>query len=74
MNILQKTRREGSTLVVTLLVIFVITASIGIAMHVTSTTLRQTDSSRDFSALESAAEGTLDFGYGVWMKTTNNYF
>ena len=64
-----RTKEKASALIITLLVIFLIVASIGIAMQLTTATVRQTDSSRDFSALRSAAEGALDFAYGVWAKT-----
>jgi hypothetical protein len=74
MNTYLRTKEKASALIVTLLVIFVITASIGIAVQLTTTTARQTDSSRDFSALRSAAEGALDFAYGIWAKTINNYY
>lgn len=67
-------REQASALIITMLVIFLIGASIAIAMNLTTTTLRQTDSSRDFSELRVAAEGALDFAYGVWTKTTNTYF
>ncbi len=67
-------KEKASALIVALLVIFLIAASIGIAMNLTTGTLRQTDSSRDFSALRTAAEGAVDFGYGVWTKTINNYY
>ena len=64
-------QQNASALIVTLLVIFIIAACIGTAVHVTTTTVRQTDSSRDFSSLRSAAEGALDFAYGVWLKSVN---
>jgi hypothetical protein len=66
--------QRASALVITMLVIFVITVSIGIAVTITTSTARQTESSRDFSALRSAAEGALDFAYGVWTKTINTYY
>lgn len=69
-----KTKEQASALIVTLLAIFLIAVSIGIAMTMTTATVRQTDSSRDFSALRGAAEGALEFGYGVWVKTVNSYF
>ncbi len=56
------------------MVIFLITVAMGIAMQLTTATVRTTDSSRDYSALRSAAEGALDFGYGVWTKTINSYY
>ena len=57
---------------ITMLVIFLITVGIGIATNITTFTVRQTDNSRDFSALRSAAEGALDFGYGVLTKAIDN--
>lgn len=69
-----KKEEKASALIIALLVIFLIAASIGVAMQLTTTTLRQTDSSRDFSALRSATEGALDFAYGTWTKTINNYY
>lgn len=69
-----KKEEKASALIIALLVIFLIAASIAVAMQLTTTTLRQTDSSRDFSALRSATEGALDFAYGTWTKTINNYY
>ncbi len=65
---------KASALIISLFVILLIAAFIGGAMTLTTATVRQTDSSRDFSALESAAEGSLDFAYGVWAKTINSYY
>jgi hypothetical protein len=67
-------REQASALIITMLVIFVITISIALAVTLTTSNVRQTDSSRDFSALRSATEGALDFGYGVWTKTINSYY
>jgi len=69
-----KPKEKASALIIAMLVIFLITAAIGIAMTMTNTTLKMTDSSRDFAALRASAEGALDFGYGVWVKTTNSYY
>jgi hypothetical protein len=69
-----KPTEAASALIVTLLVVFLIVVSIGIAMNMTTNTLKVTDSSKDFSALRSAAEGAVDFGYGVWNKTANSYY
>ena len=66
--------RGGSAIVIAMLVIFLIAVFIGIAMNLTTGTLKQTDSSRDFSGLRSAAEGAIDFAYGVWSKTINTYY
>ncbi len=74
MRTFDKDKTRASALVITMLVIFLITVSIGIAMNITTNTVRQTDSSRDFSALRSAAEGALDYGYGVWAKRINTLY
>lgn len=74
MKAIAKTKERASALIITMFVIFLIAVSIGIAMNMTTSTVRQTDSSRDFSALRSASEGALDFGYGVWAKTINSYY
>lgn len=74
MRILDKSLIKGSALVMTMLVIFIAVACIGTAMHVTTTTVRQTDSSRDFSTVRSAAEGALDFAYGVWVEKVNTTY
>lgn len=67
-------RERASALVITMLVIFLITVSVGIATNFTTSTVRQTDSSRDFSTLRAAAEGALDYGYGVWAKRINTVY
>ncbi len=64
-------RQKASALVVALLVLFIVATCIGTAIQVTTTTVKQTESSRDYSALRSAAEGALDFAYGVWLKNVN---
>jgi hypothetical protein len=74
MKILTKTDKSASALVIAMLVVFLIAAFVGVAMYLTTGTLRQADSSRDFSGLRSATEGALDFGYGVWAKTVNSYY
>ena len=74
MRTINKLKDEGSALVITLLVIFAAVACIGTAVHVTTTTVRQTDSSRDFSTLRNAAEGALDFAYGIWVEKVNTTY
>jgi len=74
MRTFPRLKEKASALIIALLAVFVISALIGIASQLTSATARQTDSSGDFSALRSAAEGALDFGYGVWAKTINTYY
>lgn len=74
MKTFKRIKDKGSALIVALLAVFLVSVLIGIASQLTSGTARQIDSSRDFSALQSAAEGALDFGYGVVSKTINNYY
>src|SRR5450755_418960 len=74
MRMLNKIKSDASALVITMLVIFLAVACIGTAVHVTTTTVRQTDSSRDFSTLRSAAEGALDFAYGIWVQKINTTY
>ncbi len=69
-----KINEKASALVVAMLVIFVATVFIGIAVSLTTNTGRQTDASRDFATLKSSAEGALDFAYGIWSKTINSYY
>lgn len=68
-----QTSHRGSALIIALFVIFLVATCIAIAMNLTTATVRQTDSSRDFSELRVATEGAVDFGYGIWTKTVNNY-
>lgn len=65
---------RASALIITLFVILVIAGLTGVAVNLTTNTVRQTDSSRDFSALRSSAEGALEFAYGVWTHTVNSYY
>ena len=74
MRTVNKLQDEASALLITLLVIFTAAACIGTAVHVTTTTVRQTDSSRDFSTLRNAAEGALDFAYGIWVEKINTTY
>ena len=69
-----RTDSNASALIISLFVIFLIAACIAIAMNLTTATVRQTGSSRDFSELRMAADGAVDFAYGVWAKTVNSYY
>ena len=74
MKTVHKLQANASALVITMLVIFIAVACIGTAVHVTTTTVRQTDSSRDFATLRDAAEGALDFAYGIWVEKVNTTY
>ena len=69
-----KPKQQASALVVAMLVLVLVATFAGIAVNLTSATMRGSDNSRDFSALKSSAEGEMDFAYGVWASTINNYF
>lgn len=72
-NITQANER-ASALLMAIFAIFLIAVSVGIAVTVTTGTARQTDRSRDLSAARAAAEGALEFGYGVWVKEINSLY
>jgi hypothetical protein len=74
MNSISTKDQNGSAIVLAMLIVFLIAVFIGIAMHLTTGTLKQTDNSREYSELRSATEGALDFAYGVWVKTINTYY
>ena len=74
MRVSLRIKEKASALIIALLAVFVISALVGIASQLTSATTRQTDSSGDFSALQNAAEGDLDYGYGIWAKTINTFY
>ncbi len=74
MRAIKKLGVRASALVMTMLVIFIAAACIGTAVHVTTTTTRQTDSSRDFATLRDASEGALDFAYGIWVEKVNSAY
>ncbi|MEO6971653.1 MAG: hypothetical protein ABI217_12255 [Chthoniobacterales bacterium] len=69
-----RSKQQASALVVAMLVLVLVATFAGIAVNLTSATMRGSDNSRDFSALKSSAEGEMDFAYGVWAATINNYF
>jgi hypothetical protein len=67
-------KEQASALIVTMFVVFLIAVSVGIAVNLTSTTFRQTDGSRNLTALRNAAEGALEYGYGIWTKKINSIY
>jgi Tfp pilus assembly protein PilX len=59
---------QGSSLVIALIAIVVISAAIGIAVNTTGTTARINDRSRDVIEARAAAEGALEYAYGIWKS------
>lgn len=67
------TNRNGNIQLVTLIVIMLISAFVGITVTSTTTTSKITDRSRQYAAIQTAAEGAVEYGYGVWKtRLTNN--
>ena len=62
-----KDSEQASALIITMFVV-------GIAMNLTTTTFRQTDGSRDLTALRDSTEGALEYGYGIWVKEINSLY
>jgi Tfp pilus assembly protein PilX len=65
-------RCQGNILMMTLIMIVVISAFVGVAVSVTGTTARITDRSRDYAAARAAAEGAVEYAYAQWYGLTSN--
>ena len=59
-------RPAGNILVVTLIMLVVVSAFVLAAMNVTGHTARMTDRSRDYAAAQAAAEGAVEYAFGIW--------
>ena len=57
---------QGSILIVTLTTIVAIAALVGIAMAMTTQTMRVTERSQNLAILQAGAEGALEQGYAIW--------
>ncbi len=66
-----KRRKNASAMITTLVVIVVLSALIGVALRVTSTVGKISDSSRDLAGLRFEAEGALEVAYGIWLTAAN---
>jgi hypothetical protein len=66
-------QQSGGTLVVAMIAVLVVSSAIGVAYKTTSATGRLGDRSRDFVENKLAAEGALEYAYGVWKKRVQNY-
>ena len=64
----------GNILMVALIVVAVTSGFVAVAMNVTNNTARMSDRSRDYAAASAAAEGAVEYAFGVWKKriATNN--
>ena len=65
--------QSGGTLVVAMIAVLVVSSAVGVAYKSTSATGRLGDRSRDFVENKLAAEGALEYAYGIWKKRVQNY-
>ncbi len=63
---MKRNRCQGNILIVALILVFVISGFVATALNVTNNSSRFTDRSRDYAAAQSAAEGSVEYAYGVW--------
>lgn len=61
-------KNSGSTLVAVLIVTSIVTAGVGVAFLLTSQTARIADRSQDFAVVQAAAEGSIEYAFGVWKR------
>ena len=64
----QPNQLRGNMLVMAMIVILVASAMVGVGLNVTGTTGRITDRSRDYAAAQTAAEGAVEYAFGVWKR------
>jgi hypothetical protein len=62
---LHKTEK-GSSIILVLVIGLIISGAIAIAYNLTGTNTMRMDRSRDVDVLEAAAEGALEYMYGIW--------
>lgn len=71
-----KKHSGGNVLLITLIVISLISAFVGVTLNSTMTTAKITDHSRQYASIQAAAEGALEYAYGVWktrLQNSNGY-
>jgi hypothetical protein len=57
---------RGNALIAALLMVVVISGFVGVAYNTTDRAARFADRSRDYAASQSAAEGAIEYAFGVW--------
>jgi hypothetical protein len=65
-NINQQSKCQGITLGVTVLTLAVITTAVGLAVVTTAQHSRIADRSQDLPVLQAAADGSLEYAFGMW--------
>src|SRR5262245_8218190 len=69
----QKSNCQGITLGITVLSLAAITTAVGLAVVVTAQHARVADRSQDLPVLQAAADGTLEYGFGVWKGKSSQF-
>lgn len=60
--------RRGSTLVVALIVVTIITAAVGVTFVATNAAARMGNRASGYIAAERAADGAVEYGFGIWKQ------
>ncbi|MGB8167006.1 MAG: hypothetical protein WCF18_05905 [Chthoniobacteraceae bacterium] len=63
---MKRNTKQGNILIVALVLVFVISGFVATALNVTNNSARFTDRSRNYAAAQSAAEGAVEYAFGVW--------
>ncbi len=65
-------RCDGNIQLITLILIILISAFVGVAVNSTLSTARITDRSRQYASIQAAAEGAVEYAFGIWKTRTVN--
>lgn len=65
---MKRKSNQGNILIVALIMIVVISGFVAMALNVTNNSARFTDRSRDYAAAQAAAEGAVEYAFGVWKS------
>ena len=63
---MQRNTCQGNILIVGLVLIFVISGFVAAALNATNQSARMADRSRSYATAQAAAEGAVEYAYGVW--------
>src|SRR6187399_1225311 len=59
---------RGNILMVALIVVAIVSGFVAVAFNATNGAARLTDRSRDYAATSAAAEGAVEYAFGIWKK------
>ncbi len=63
---------SGNILMVALIVVAVVSGFVAVALNSTNGAARLSDRSRDYAATTAAAEGAVEYAYGIWKRRIAN--